>query len=62
MPTSLAALGTGDRFDASRLTAYPAGSFVRIPAGLPHFVRTGERITIIQSSGTGPFRVDPVHN
>jgi len=31
-------VGEGERFDAAKLKGYPAGSFIVIPAGLPHFV------------------------
>jgi hypothetical protein len=50
-------LGAGERFDAAKLQAYPAGSFVVIPAGLliSSRPRTGRRS---QSSGNGVFRTD----
>jgi ChrR-like protein with cupin domain len=51
--------GVGERFDASRLTAVPAGSFVVIPAGTPHFVYT-ERETIVQAHGMGPIAMQLV--
>lgn len=51
-------LGAGERFDAAKLQAYPAGSFVVIPAGLPHFVATKDGPAIVQSSGNGVFRTD----
>jgi quercetin dioxygenase-like cupin family protein len=47
-------LGIGGTFDASRLRSFPAGSFVVIPAGTPHFVAT-ESDTIIQVHGIGPI-------
>ena len=47
-------LGIGGTFDASRLRAFPVGSFVVIPAGTPHFVAT-EGDTIIQVHGIGPI-------
>jgi quercetin dioxygenase-like cupin family protein len=46
--------GVGESFDASRLRSLPAGSFVVIPAGTPHFVAT-EAETIIQVHGIGPI-------
>jgi quercetin dioxygenase-like cupin family protein len=49
-------LGAGERFDAAKLQAYPAGSFVVIPAGVSHFVATKDGPAIVQSSGTGAFR------
>jgi quercetin dioxygenase-like cupin family protein len=51
-------LGAGERFDAAKLQAYPAGSFVVIPAGIPHFVATKDGPAIVQSSGNGVFRTD----
>jgi quercetin dioxygenase-like cupin family protein len=49
----------GDAFDAPKLVAYPAGSFVRIPANVPHFIATGEETVVIQSSGSGVFATYP---
>jgi quercetin dioxygenase-like cupin family protein len=51
--------GVGSTFDVSRLKSFPAGSFVVIPAGTPHFVAT-EGDTIIQVHGIGPigFRLE----
>lgn len=31
-------LGEGERFDPDKLKGYPAGSFIVIPAGTPHFL------------------------
>ena len=45
--------GYGERFDAVRLKALPAGSFYTEPANLPHFVEVREPV-MIQVSGTGP--------
>src|SRR3982750_1476110 len=49
-------LGQGTKFDATKLKAYPAGSFVLIPAGVPHFVATKESTVIIQLSGNDKFQ------
>ena len=51
-------LGAGERFDSAKLKAYPAGSFIVIPAGVPHFVAAKEGTVIVQPSGTGTFRTD----
>jgi quercetin dioxygenase-like cupin family protein len=51
-------LGEGERFDAARLKGYPAGSFIVIPAGVPHFVAAKDGTVIIQLSGTGRFVTD----
>jgi quercetin dioxygenase-like cupin family protein len=51
-------LGEGERFDSARLKGYPAGSFIVIPAGTPHFVATKDGPVIVQLSGTDEFRTD----
>jgi quercetin dioxygenase-like cupin family protein len=51
-------LGEGERFDSAKLKGYPAGSFIVIPAGVPHFVATKEGTVIVQLSGTSKFRTD----
>ncbi len=51
-------LGTGERFDSSKLKGYPEGSFIVIPAGVPHFVAAKEGSVIVQLSGTDVFRTD----
>jgi quercetin dioxygenase-like cupin family protein len=53
-------LGEGEKFDTAKLKAYPAGSFIVIPAGVPHFVATKDSAVIVQVSGTGKFRTDYV--
>ena len=51
-------LGEGAKFDSAKLTAYPAGSFIVIPAGVPHFVAAKEGAVIVQLSGIGKFQTD----
>jgi len=51
-------LGEGPAFDPAKLKAYPAGSFIVIPAGVPHFVGAKEGKVIIQLSGDGKFQTD----
>lgn len=51
-------LGEGERFDAAKLKGYPAGSFIVIPAGVPHFVAAKDGGVIVQLSGTGKFGRD----
>jgi quercetin dioxygenase-like cupin family protein len=51
-------VGMGDKFDAAKLKPYPAGSFIVIPAGVPHFVAAPEGVVIVQISGDGPFRTE----
>jgi len=48
-------LGEGERFDPAKLKGYPAGSFIVIPAGVPHFLAAKDRSVIVQLSGTGKF-------
>jgi quercetin dioxygenase-like cupin family protein len=49
-------LGIGDRFDETKLKAYPTGSFIVIPGDVPHFLATREGPVIVQVSGHGVFR------
>jgi quercetin dioxygenase-like cupin family protein len=51
-------LGEGEKFDPARLKGYPAGSFIVIPAGVPHFVAAKDGTVIVQLSGTGRFGTD----
>jgi uncharacterized RmlC-like cupin family protein len=51
-------VGEGERFDAAKLKGYPAGSFIIIPAGTPHFVATKDSAVVVQLSGTEKFRTD----
>jgi uncharacterized RmlC-like cupin family protein len=53
-------LGEGTKFDAAKLKAYPAGSFIVIPAGVPHFVETKESTVVVQQSGIGKFQTEYV--
>jgi len=51
-------LGEGERFDPAKLKRYPAGSFVVIPHGIPHFVAARDGAVIVQLSGSGKFGTD----
>ena len=51
-------LGEGEKFDAAKLKGYPSGSFIVIPAGVPHFVAVKEGGAIVQLSGNGRFGTD----
>jgi len=53
-------LGEGTKFNSANLKAYPAGSFILIPAGVPHFVTATDSDVIIQLSGNGKFHTDYV--
>src|SRR5262249_17325107 len=51
-------IGFGDKFDAARLKAYPAGSAFVVPANASHFhwMKSGE--SVVQISGVGPSGTD----
>ena len=51
-------LGKGTRFDSAKLRGYPAGSFIVIRAGIPHFVAAKEGTVVVQLSGVGRFKTD----
>jgi len=47
--------GMGEKFEADKLRSMPAGSFIMICVGSPHFGQITED-TIIQAHGIGPWR------
>jgi quercetin dioxygenase-like cupin family protein len=49
-------LGHGEKLDRSMSQPLPVGGFIELPAGHPHFVRTGEEI-VVQVHGNGPFDI-----
>lgn len=51
-------LGEGVKFDAANLKGYPTGSFIVIPAGVPHFVAAQKGPVVVQASGTGKFQTE----
>ena len=51
-------LGEGAKFDSAKLKGYPAGSFIVIPAGIPHFVAAKEGTVVVQLSGIGKFQTN----
>ncbi len=53
-------LGEGVKFDADKLRGYPRGSFIVIPAGVPHFVAAEQGPVVVQISGTGKFQTEYV--
>lgn len=53
-------LGEGEKFDVAKLKGYPAGSFIVVPAGMPHFVAAKERTVVVQLNGSGIFGTDYV--
>jgi quercetin dioxygenase-like cupin family protein len=52
-------VGLGDTFDASKLTALPAGSYVAIPPGLNHYAQAKGDV-ILELHGVGPYKMDMV--
>ena len=53
-------LGEGTKFNSESLKGYPAGSFIVIPAGEPHFVAAKDGTVIVQLNGNGKFQTDYV--
>ncbi len=53
--------GFGDVYDASKLLAFPAGSFYRLPAMVPHYQVTGPTETVIEIHAVGPSTTDFVN-
>ena len=53
-------LGEGTKFDSTKLKGYPAGSFILIPASVPHFVAAKDGTVIVQLNGNGKFHTDYV--
>src|SRR6185369_2459415 len=51
-------LGEGTKFDSAKLKGYPVGSFIVIPAGIPHFVAAKEGTVVVQLSGIGKFQTN----
>ena len=49
-------LGIGGKFEETKLAAYPSGSFILIPAGVPHFLATKDGPVVVQVGGHGTFR------
>jgi quercetin dioxygenase-like cupin family protein len=50
------AVAAGEKLDRSSAKPLPAGSFVHLPAGMPHFA-WAESETVVQINGMGPFDV-----
>ena len=53
-------LGEGAKFESAKLKRYPAGSFIVIPAGVPHFVAANDGTVVVQLSGIERFQTDYV--
>ena len=50
------AVAAGETLERASLKPLPPGSFVHLPAGMPHYARA-EGETIVQINGVGPFDV-----
>lgn len=58
-------MGHGDKFDETKATAMPAGSFSAIPVKMTHYAFTKSKTTILQLHGIGPWDiiyVDPTND
>ena len=53
-------VGEGTKFDSTKLKGCPAGSFIVIPAGVPHFVEAKDGNVIVQLNGNGKFQTDHI--
>jgi quercetin dioxygenase-like cupin family protein len=51
-------VGEGPKFDRANLRSYPRGSFIVIPAGVPHFVAAEDGAVVVQVSGSGQFQTE----
>ena len=50
-------VGVGDKVDAAKMLTLPAGSYVEVPANLPHYAQAkGE--TILEVHGIGPDTIN----
>jgi quercetin dioxygenase-like cupin family protein len=47
-------IGMGEKVDPSKARAMPAGSFIALPPGSPHFVSVDEE-TVVQLNNIGPW-------
>src|SRR3984957_15207183 len=53
-------IGYGDKFDAAKLKALPAGSFYTEPPSRNHFAATGDEPVVVQITGFGPSSTEYV--
>lgn len=49
--------GVGEQLDRTKVIAYPAGSVVYTPSGVPHFMWAKSSTTVMQETGFGPTGV-----
>jgi hypothetical protein len=48
----------GDRFDATQLVAFPAGTVSQVPVGMWQFAETRDEAVVFQIIGLGPTGID----
>ncbi|XXF80204.1 cupin domain-containing protein [Myxococcaceae bacterium GXIMD 01537] len=53
-------MGMGEKLDASKAQAFPAGSFVMMPTGTRHFALTRQP-TVVQLHSVGPWGITYVN-
>ena len=53
-------LGMGDKFEQSKLSAMPAGSYISMEPGTRHFVQTQGK-TVVQINAVGPWKITYVN-
>jgi len=51
-------LGEGAKFDSAKLKAYPASSFIVVPAGTAHFAAAKDGTVVVQLNGSGKFETE----
>lgn len=51
--------GLGRKYDAKKLIAFPAGSFISLPGGTPHFAMT-KTPAVIEIAGTEPMKQEMI--
>jgi len=49
-------IGMGEKVDPSKARAMPAGSFIALPPGSPHFVSV-DKETVVQLNNIGPWEI-----
>jgi quercetin dioxygenase-like cupin family protein len=52
--------GVGEKWDESKLTAYPPGTFYSEPPKTPHYVWAKDGEVIIQTTAMGPTATTPI--
>jgi quercetin dioxygenase-like cupin family protein len=52
-------VGIGEKWDESKMKAYPPGSFFTEPPKLPHFTWAKDGEVVLQVTGIGPFTTTP---